>query len=348
MYSDIAMSFNTSDQSPMLKELSGIANPNVIVLLLQTTVACLIIGLNLVIFIVLHCKKVVGKLHTLMKSIAISDSWTGCALFIRFVYEMLDENRRSPKLCHLTISLGFVGIVSSLTLVMLMNIVMYTTVYKRNYVSITQSMSTSLKFKVMIASVWVTSAVLGATMYDIHSANPSEISECSLVNGHFSAGFMVPVLVLLLAESIVMAALQLQTMIMVRKQLFLVHPQHHVVFPNISRNTTNGDCATSSFSKTNDQQHLTAWVASRYLTKARRISYTIGIMSVISSLCVFPCTITGILNFIGSTRWGASDNAVKYTFTIMPVSSLVNIFIYTYRSKDFRRSLADVFCFYRI
>ena len=346
------MSYNNSQQFPIYKEHSGIAKRHVIVLLLQTTVACLIIGLNLVIFVVFHCKRLVGKLHTLMKCIAISDSWTGCALFVRFVYDMLDENRRSPKICHIIISLGVIGIMSSLTLVMVLNIVMYATVYEENYVSISQSMATSLKFKVMIASIWLTSAGLGATMYGIHSIKPTVIKECSFVNEHFSAGFMVPILVLLLAESIVMAALQLQTMRLVHKQLSQVHPQHPTVTPNISRNITNSDCTcTTSMGtpcKTNDQQHPSVTVAPRYLIKARKIAYTIGMMSVVSSCCVFPCTIAGILNFIGSSRWSVSDDVVIYTFTLMPVSSLVNMFIYTYRSKDFRSSFTDIFCFYRI
>ena len=288
-------------------------------------------AMAIVVNLLVLCVLVIGKLHNslsyMLCNLAVANMLLGVALSTRAAIEIMDENigYTVQFVCHLTLMIAIMNMGTCITTIFCLCLNMYLSIgYPMHF-----SSGISRKKTALFLSFWwmfwlgYALAIFAAST---NSADSVESFSCNFASGRYHRNYVATFVGLSLVISGLTIFFQYKTISVIRVQMIKMTPSN--------------DQSVTNSSDAGDFLATTKVVSS--LASAQRLhhmSITVALILGLYILCWGTFMLTHFIVNVCPDQCSISDNTVVSVSTLPIIHNIFNIFIYLYRSKEFRSNL---------
>ena len=280
---------------------------------IQIAMGLIAIFVNILVLSVFIFGRINNSVANLISNLAVANIMLGVAISVRSVIEIIEFNVGITVqfICHVTLMIAIMNMGTCITTIFCLCFNMY------------RSIGHSYKFRdglskkntrIFMAFWWV--FWIGYALAIFSAATNSTASQasfsCNFANDHYDRLYVITFVGLCIAISLLTICFTYKTIQRIRSQMLKIEPIR------------------------NNRNNLISIVA------GRRLQYMIFTVILILGLyitCWGPFMIVHFLASVCPEQCSISDNVIIFVSMLPIIHSLANIFIYLYRSKEFRNIL---------
>ena len=314
---------------------------------LQAITGVFTISLNLLILCVVRAADMKGSLNTVLKNLAVADTLVGVFTLIRFTVSVIVKPGTDIKhICNCSLALALMAQNASSSFVLCLCIAMYLTVkaqcHGRSNIFITRPNVV----KVTMVICWTVWLAAGSGTLIFNDGKPITRNRCSVQNGHLNRIYTGIVTLTIVLQLFIMSVFQVLSLSLIQKQIRQLKDIAKTISRNQSMITKQSENNTFTIYQLSvcDKQP----VSTCYLNKTKRMTWTICCIHMAMAMCWAPMCFLIILYQTCSLSCYVSDHTLVVGYTILNLNSMVNVFIYAARSKQFRRNLKYMCCKFQV
>ena len=278
---------------------------------------------NLLVLCVFIISRLRSSFSCMLCNLAIANLLMGISLSTRAVIEIIDEDvgYTVQLICHLTLMTVIMNVGTCITTICCMCLNMYLSIrYALQFAG-----GISLQKTIMVlASSWLFWFGYSLTIFaaTTNSVNNNEAFSCNFASGRYHKNYVVTFVGISLVICCLTILFQYKTIRAIRKQMMKVMPSNA---PQTSHQSS-GDFMIKS---------------SRPSQILRHMSITVTFILGLYIVCWGPFI---LIHFIANTcpnECSITEEIITSVSTLPIIHSIANIFIYSVRSKEFRKILFD-------
>ena len=287
-------------------------------------------GIAVVVNLLVLCVFVIGKLRNslsyMLSNLAVANTMLGIALSTRAAIEIMDEDvgYSIQFICHMTLMVAIMNMGTCITTIFCLCLNMYLSI---GYAMHFRDGLSRQKTAIILAFWWLfwlgySLAIFAAAT---NSANSKEAFSCNFASGRYNRNYVAAFVGLSLIISALTISFQYKTISAIRKQMMKVIPTKGAV-------TKNDDTGDFLDAKSTASSQVSA-------QRLHHMSITVALILGLYVLCWGPFMLAHFLANICPNQCSISQNTIMSVSTLPILHSLANIFIYSFRSKEFRAIL---------
>ena len=267
----------------------------------------------------------------MLSNLAIANMLLGIALSTRAMIEIMDEDvgYTVQFICHITLMVAIMNMGTCITTIFCLCLNMYLAI--GHAMKFRDGLSRQ-KTAVFLAVWWIFWLGYALSIFTAatYSADSYASFSCNFASGRYHENYVAAFVGISLMISGLTVSFQYKTITAIRKQMNKVAP-------------SAGSSRAMDFMKTlRPNNRVAPQGAPSSITSAQRLhhmSITVALLLGLYMLCWGPYMLTHFIANMCPNQCNISDNVIISVSTLPIIHSLANIFVYSYRSKEFRAIL---------
>ena len=296
---------------------------------IQGFIGLTIVLLNVLIISVLCKETSINFINTVMKNLAFADTLVGIVIFTRatIVLWIADDTFSYSFMCDCLVVIFVLSFNSAQTFVLLLSIEMYIAVRKR----MTTTIQSKSKFNnyIYVAVCWIIWIVYSLGHFVFQESNRISTPYCLIISERYNKYLYILTLIFQIISFLSTGTIHILTLKLVKKQFASISPVETI--------SETIDSATVTSRNGNN--------SSLYFEKARRMTFTVSYINIISICTCLPVVITALVIITERPSYEEAYLVFYHFYSLAMMSCFCNVFIYTFRSRQFRQALRTLFKF---